>query len=214
MFFGVGALYAQEHPFDTTLVEHNHTFFIRTRNVDSSEVILSIKCDFKPMVSDTLWDLWEIQITDFNKDGYKDILLSYPANGAANFTYDLYLFDTAINSFKSIAGFEDYPEALSLTVDHRYYYSYERAGCADMNWVSDLFTIQNFKIIHLGHIDGKGCDDADKSNEVIKAYKSINYNNDKETLIEQLPYNSNIPDNTSKWDFLKKYWNTNYKKFL
>jgi hypothetical protein len=83
-----------------------------------------------------------------------------------------------------------------------------------MKWVSDLFRINDFKIIQPGHIDGQGCDFEVKENpQVVKIYKATNNNEEKSKLIEKLPYLKFIPEFGDKWDFIEKYWNKNYAKF-
>lgn len=83
-----------------------------------------------------------------------------------------------------------------------------------MNWVSDFFKIQNFKIIQLGHIDGQGCDfEVKKNPQVINIYKVIDNKEENGKLVEKLPYLKFIPKFEDKWDFIEKYWNKNYKQF-
>lgn len=107
-----------------------------------------------------------------------------------------------------------YPDAVRLKADSSYYYSYHRAGCADMNWASDLFKITNFKIVQVGHMYGKGCNFEVRQNpQVVEVYKVINNDEGKGKLVEKLPYLTNIPRFGDKWDFIKNYWNKNYQKF-
>lgn len=83
-----------------------------------------------------------------------------------------------------------------------------------MNWVSDLFKIENFKAIQLGHIRGQGCDFEVKENpQVIEIYKVSDNNEEKSKLLKKLPYLKFIPDFGDKWNFIEEYWNRNYKKF-
>jgi hypothetical protein len=132
-----------------------------------------------------------------------------------NFTYYLYLFDKVNNVFKYVEGFERFPASQQLKTNPKYYFSYHRAGCADLNWVSDLFYIQNFKTIHIGHIYGKGCDaDLKEEPQVIEVYKISDNNSDNEKLFEKLPYQRNVPEFGDKWDFIKRYWQKNYSKFI
>src|SRR5690606_29469798 len=112
-----------------------------------------------------------------------------------------------------VNGFDRFPESQQLETNPKYYFSYHRAGCADMNWVSDLFFIKNYKTIHIGQIYGKGCDANIKEEpQIIEIYRIIDNADDKEKLIEKLPYLENIPDFSDKWDFIKKYWENNYLK--
>lgn len=81
-------------------------------------------------------------------------MVSYIGN---NPTYFLYLFDPSKNVFKKLEGFDNFPDAIQLKSYPLFYYSYHRAGCADLNWISDLFKIEKFKAIHIGQIYGQGC---------------------------------------------------------
>ncbi|RZL18590.1 MAG: hypothetical protein EOO96_26960 [Pedobacter sp.] len=79
---------------------------------------------------------------DYNGDGYKDILIEYMTNIPG--VKDLLLYDVANKTFKKVLDFQDYPSTQRL-VHTKYYYSYHRSGCADLNWDSDLFYIENYK---------------------------------------------------------------------
>lgn len=191
--------------FDTTIVIHNKSFVITTKIYNDYLESISVNSIFL----DTLYrdGINSIEFTDFNKDSYYDILVSYIGNVVIN---DIYLFDIKENNFKKIDGFQNYPESVQLKSCNTLYYSYHRAGCADMNWVSDLFTIENFKIIHLGHIYGMSCE---QDPQVIEINRILNNNDEQQKLIEKLSYVKIISQYDDKWDFIEKYWNLNYKKF-
>ena len=212
--FAANLFYAQANVFDTTLIMNKQKISIRTKTLNNEQQLLTSVCQSKTTFIDTIYTegLAYIKYPDFNKDGYADILMDYFGN---NSTYYLYLFNPATNKFVSIANYSNFPDAVQLKSNPNYYYSYHRAGCADANWVSDLFKITNFKIIHLAHIDGNGCAaDLNESPQIIKIYKVLDSNEEKEKLIENLSYLKAIPSFSDKWDFIKKYWNTNYIKFL
>ena len=176
-------LYAQEHNSDTAFLINKQAFKIQTRVINSEQVTLTIFRNSKVIKVDTLdaGGLSYLKFPDFDKDGNKDIMLTYMGN---NFTYDLYLFDKTKNVFKFVKGFHRFPEAIQLKTNPKYYYSYHRAGCADLNWISDLFYIDNFKSIHVGQIYGKGCDaDLKLEPQAIEIYKVIGNNDDHEKLI-------------------------------
>jgi hypothetical protein len=89
------------------------------------------------------------------------------------------------------------------------YYSYHRSGCADKNWDSDLFFIENFKTFKLGTISGRECENRDEK-DGIYIYKS---KENKETLTETRDINEIHKFQNDKWDYIKEYWTNNYKKF-
>ena len=207
-------LFGQEHYSDTSFIINKQNFKIQTQDINSDQIALTIYRNTKVIKVDTLdaGGLSNLEFPDFDKDGNKDIILTYMGN---NFTYYLYLFDKTKNVFKFIKGFDRFPASQQLKTNRKYYFSYHRAGCADMNWVSDLFFISNFKTIHIGQIYGKGCDaDIKEEPQIIEIYKIIDNTEYKEKLIAKLPYQKNIPEFGDKWDFIKKYWEKNYLKVV
>jgi len=205
--------FAQNHSFDTALVINNKAYQILTFDINDDYVTMTVFRDSEKISIDTIESggLANIEFPDFNKDNNPDIMLTYMGN---NSIYFLYLFDQKTERFKSIEGFPKYPDAIQLKNQPDLYYSYHRAGCADMNWVSDLFKIVDFKTVQLGHIYGQGCDfEVNENPQIIEIYKVIDNNESNGKLIEKLPYLKFIPDFGDKWSFIEKYWNENYKKF-
>lgn len=203
----------QGHYFDTTFVANRQTFKFVINDINEDEVTLTFIRNSKKIKIDTLQSsgLGGFEFTDFNKDGNPDILFTYIGN---NSSYDLFLFDNRTNEFNNLEGFDRFSEAIQLKTNPKYYYSYQKAGCADMNWVSDLFYIENFKIIQIGHIYGQGCDFEVKENpQVIEIYRILVNNEENKKLIKKLPYKKNIPKFGDKWNFIEKYWNNNYGEF-
>lgn len=204
---------AQSHSFDTTLIIKGHSYRIVNTDIDKDFISMTVYRDSKKITIDTLESggLANIEFADFNKDQNPDIMVSYFGN---NPTYFLYLFDSKTQRFRNIEGYLKYPDAVQLKNDPDLYYSYHRAGCADMNWVSDLFMIVDFKAVQLGHIYGQGCDfKVNENPQIIEIYKVIANNERNKKLLEKLPYLKFIPDFGDKWKFIEKYWNENYKKF-
>lgn len=205
--------FAQNHSIDTTLTINNKTYQILTSDINDDSLTLTVFRDSKKISIDTIESggLANIEFPDFNKDNNPDIMLTYMGN---NSIYSLYLFDQKTERFKSIEGFSKYPEAIQLKNQPDLYYSYHRAGCADMNWVSDLFKIVDSETVQLGHIYGQGCDyEVNENPQIIEIYKVVDNNESNGKLIEELPYLKFIPDFGGKWSFIEKYWNENYKKF-
>ena len=203
----------QTHYFDTSFIANKQNFKFEIKDISEDKVTLTFTRNSDNKKVDTLLSggLGNVEFIDFNKDGNLDILFTYMGN---NPTYDIYLFDKTTNEFKYLKGFDRFPEAIQLKTNPKYYYSYHRAGCADLDWVSDLFYIDNFSTIHIGHIYGKGCDfDVKENPQIIEIYKVLEDNEENKKEIEILPYLKNIPDYGDKWSFIEKYWNKNYGKF-
>jgi len=201
------------HRFDTSLSNNGHLFHITTQELNEELSLLTATCNSNTEIIDTIYEsaVGIIEYPDFDSNGYTDILFAYIGN---NPTYFLYLFNNVTNSFVKIQNYSEFPYSRKLSVNPKYYYSYQRAGCADMNWVSDLFTISNLKITHLGHIYGQGCDaNTIEEPQVIDIFRIPDNDRDRKILIEKLPYLENIPKFGDKWDFIDKYWNKNYTKF-
>jgi hypothetical protein len=147
---------------------------------------------------------WEFK--DFNQDGYKDIYLDKGGNTPERF--DLLLYVPSAKTFRPIKNFENFPAPIKI-VGTKYYYSYHKSGCADMNWDSDLFYIKDFKVIRIGNISGRECRNTGIK-DGLYIYRLLGQ---KKTLIKTLPLDTAHNFKEGKWEFIKKYWTSNYKIF-
>jgi len=203
----------QRHYFDTTFVVNKQTIKFVVNDINEDEITITFIKNSKKIKADTLQSvgLGGFEFIDFNKDGSSDIMFTYIGN---NSSYELYLFDNIANEFKILEGFDRFSDVIQLKNNSKYYYSYKRAGCADMNWISDLFYIDNFKTNQVGHIYGQGCDfDIKENPQEISIYKVLENNEENKKLTKKLPYLKNIPKYEDKWNFIEEYWNNNYEKF-
>lgn len=194
---------------DTTVTNSGASFRLTAiSNSDTTALLKSGSAKGETIV-DTLDQptaIGYMEAVDFDKDGNSDILLDYIGN---NPTFHLYLYDISTSTFRHIDNYLSFPEGQQLEGNRELYYSYHRAGCADLNWVSDLFTIKDFKITHLAHLYAEGCEGEQQG---ISVFKVIANKSDSTTLIETIKYSSE--QNDSKGDIIKKYWNENWTKFL
>jgi hypothetical protein len=94
------------------------------------------------------------QFSDFNNDGYLDIFMD--AGGNTPEVYDLLLYDPSTKNFKKVQNFRLFPAPTHIS-GTKMYYSYHKNGCADMDWVSDLFYVNHFRAEIIGKIHGSGC---------------------------------------------------------
>ena len=203
----------QIRPFDKLLVSKSSKIRIKARDLDSGFLLITASCNGRIALRDTIDNsgLQSIKYPDFNRDGYPDVLLSYTGN---NNSYYLYLFDKKANKFRKVDDYGNFPDAIQLRSNSKYYYSYHRAGCADLNWVSDLFKLKNYQIVQIGEINGLGCDyNIRKRPKKIEIYKISEKGSAQWKLVAKLAYNRCIPDNGKKFDFISAYWNRNWKAF-
>jgi len=146
---------------------------------------------------------------DIDEDGYKDIRVFAFSNTPNQ--CDNYLFDKKLKTFKLIENCNLDIQKIKGT---NFFYSYNSAGCADMNWESYLSKIENYKIVDYGYIYGQGCDfEVENNPQVIEIYKIGNSDTYEKKLLKKLPYLKNIPEFEAKWSFIDKYWAQNFKTF-
>lgn len=147
---------------------------------------------------------WELK--DFDGDGNKDIFLDKGGNTPNR--YDLLIF-ISTSRFRKIDGFDLFPAPTQIK-GTKYFYSYHKSGCADMNWDSDLFYLRSFKAVQIGNISGSECE-----NSGIKDGVYINkVRGTKKTLVKTFPVGMLAKYKDYKWGFIKDYWTKNYKHFL
>ena len=197
---------------DTTYSINNVKISVADKPLNNEFLSLNITTGNETLLFDTL-EQWNsiayIELTNFDSDQFPDLMVCYLGN---NPFYILYIFDSNTQKFRKIADYHNFPDSKQLTTEPNFYFSYHRAGCADLNWVSDLFKLENFRIHHLGHIYGQGCDaDIEHEPQQIEIFDVTLAGENK--LRETLNYLPNINEHSDKWEFIKKYWNEYAKKF-
>lgn len=150
----------------------------------------------------------DAEFKDFNKDGHQDIILHYASN--APMVLDLFLYVPTTGKFRELINFRDFPAPEQIK-GTKFYYSYHKSGCADMNWDSDLFYIENFRAVRIGNIAGRQCDNKDGVKDAVYIHK---VHNDKEKLFKKLPIDTILKYKDYKWGFIQKYWTKNYRLFI
>lgn len=145
---------------------------------------------------------------DFDKDGNDDIFVGYLGNITVE---DLFLFEKKSKKFIQVEDFISYPQYTQIG-NTKYYYSYHRSGCADYNWDSDLFYIDNYKAIKRGNISGIGCDYEDNEEELgIFIYK---VRGEETKLVEKVDIDTIGSYKDYKWGFIEEYWTKKYLNFV
>jgi hypothetical protein len=155
----------------------NDQKFIQTLKDSSFNCLLSLQGDTIVKSEDYYF---KAEFLDIDKDGYKDIRVFAFSNTPNQ--CDNYLFDKRLKTFKLIENCDLDIQKIKGT---DFFYSYNRAGCADMNWESHLSKIENYKLVDYGYIYGKGCDfEIEKNPQVIEIYKVSNSDTDEKVLIK------------------------------
>jgi hypothetical protein len=140
---------------------------------------------------------------DFNEDGFLDIELHFMTNVPD--VNEILIFNPESKKFIEIENFSSFPASIKIE-NTDYYYSYQRSGCADSNWDSDLYFLKENKAVRIGNIHAIECENEDDNG--IYIYK-VNGENEKQ--LKLIPIEKKDFDN--KWEFIEKYWTENYKKF-
>jgi hypothetical protein len=107
-----------------------------------------------------------------------------------------------------VDDFDQFPATIKIK-GTKYYYSYQRSGCADMEWDSDLFYISNYKAIRIGHIAGDQCGSNEPPGVFI--YK---VSRSKEKLVKSLQPEVTSKYREGKWGLYKRYWTKNWRNFV
>jgi len=184
----------------------NDQKFIQTLKDSNFNCLLSLQGDTIVKSEDYYF---RAEFPDIDKDGYKDIRVFAFSNTPNQ--CDNYLFDKRLKTFKLIENCDLDIQKIKGT---DFFYSYNRAGCADMNWESHLSKIVNYKLVDYGYIYGQGCDfEIEKNPQVIEIYKVSNSDRDEKVLIKKLPYQKHIKEFGGEWGFIENHWRSNYKTF-
>ena len=149
---------------DTSYVIEENTFRIVAHASDSTNYFHVIK-DKKDTT--TYYGFYfDIYTTNFNNDSFPDIHTSIHGT----LSNELLLYDPVKKEYVPVANMTEFNEAKAIKASDNLYYSHRRAGCADQNWTSSLFTIKNYEPIQIGYFYANGCGDFD---EKISFYQII-----------------------------------------
>ncbi len=147
-------------------------------------------------------NITDFELKDFNLDGFLDVITYHPSN---TYLCNLLIYNPNRDKFEFIENFYKYSYSQNLN-SSKFYYSYSGAGCAQNNWLSYLYSIENYKISVLGLIEGFGCLPNDTNGVYI--YKI----SQTDTILIQYIKDENALGQ-KKIDFLDNYWKNNHERF-
>ncbi len=195
---------SQQIDFDSAFVSGGNKFRIQRFQLINSTTQLLVTNKGVVVLDDTLDFSVELRVIDFNRDSHADIIVNFMGNVD---TQSLFMYSVSGGHFVKVKDFEKYPQAKPVKLSSDFYYSYRRAGCADNYWISDLFSITDFRVSLAGTIYGNGCETPGE----IKIYA---IENGKDRLVDKRSYNAIINVENDKWKFISDYWSKSYKLFL
>lgn len=201
-------LYAQDGTYETTRASVDGVFY-KAIYKGSDQSVSIVKANGKILLrlsSDICryGSFSSFKFIDFNKDGYKDLLVEYTTNTPG--MCDLFLYNKHAKKFTLLKDLYKYPAPENVE-GTRLYYSYHHSGCADESWDSDLFKIDNDQIIKIGNIYGEGCDEK-------KGIFISKLQGKKKILVKEYPISEIEKYKEYKWGFIKQYWQRNYGRFI
>jgi hypothetical protein len=149
----------------------------------------------------------DITFFDFNEDGLIDIKISFLSNTPG--FCDIYMYNKSIDFYHKVNGLNNIfePQKLNGT---EYYYSYSRNGCADENWISELFKIKDNNVIKIAQIQAIACE---SDNKKVGIYVFI-YHDENLILYQMLKFSEIIPFENNKFKFIENYWLKNADKIM
>jgi len=174
---------------------------VRTRDRDTKRVycITTIYGDTIVPFSDNyrLIDLYDI-----DQDGHIDIQFFFNNNEYNQ--CETYLYDKVNKVFRLLENCKVAPYKINKT---DFYYTYMPTGCANNNWESYLYKLEDFQLIPYGRIDGRGCG----KKRMIYIYRITG---EEEILKKKYRYEKAIAKigGSSRLDFYRNYWRANYLK--
>lgn len=119
-----------------------------------------------------------IRLEDFDGDENTDLKYGF----SSNYYYEkIWLYNQKEKSFRVIDSIDNPEFAYSKKLEKsNFYYSYTPNGCGKNNWISNLFSIENFKIQPKGFLEYKQCADDEKGLYFFKIVKG------KKVLVEKV----------------------------
>lgn len=197
-------LFAQEDTYKTTKARVDGVLYRAIYKASDLSISIVSRDGEANLIQHPDYGLSSFKFIDFNGDNYNDLLIEYMSNVPG--VCELALYDRQTKKFVLVDNFSEYPDPQKLK-GTALYYSYHRSGCADSDWDSDLFKIINNKVVKIGNISGRGCNERA---EIIIS-KTVN---SKKLPIKIYPIGVVENYKNYKWGFIEQYWKRNYRKFM
>jgi len=197
-------LFAQEDTYKTAKARVDGVLYRATYKTSNLSISIVSPDGKTNLIQHSDYGLSSFKFIDFYDDGYKDLLIEYLSNVPG--VCELALYDKRTKKFALVDNFSEYPDPQKLR-GTPLYYSYHRSGCADSDWDSNLFKIVDNKIIKIGNISGRGCDE--KPGIFISKTEGR-----EKIIIKKYPIDVIEKYKNYKWGFIKQYWERYYRKFI
>lgn len=148
----------------------------------------------------------DFQLVDFNNDSFADIMFVRLPTNVPNIC-DLFLYQPSQQTYRKVEGFDAFPDPRRI-IGSNCFYSYQRTGCADMNWESSLFLIDANTLNKLGVMEATLCPISldSLSQESIRVFE---FNQSGKCLYEEI-HMDELVKYKDKWGFIEEYWEHNW----
>lgn len=189
--------YQRINKLDTTFIDGSEVVAIQFNN----DSLALLKEGVSLQYYTTAYPSFEFM--DFDSDGYEDVVIELVGNIPGRL--DVLLFDKISRLFKPIDSIKNYPEPILLDVNNGFFYSYSRNGCADNDWISFLFKIEDWSVKEYAKLVFVTCSDDEEKRGLFLIDSKSKFRFRVSTYEEF--------EGNDKWSFIREYWNENYKKY-
>jgi len=145
----------------------------------------------------------ELSFYDINQDGWGDLRVSISSNTPNE--SGTYFFKPLTKNFTRVSNCDlDFSKVSGSNL----FYSYNRAGCGDLTWVSQLFKIESDSAIPVGIIENRQCNGSDDGIFIFRI------SSHRKIVHESLPtMDFEMDGPNDKFSFIENYWHEHLKEF-
>jgi hypothetical protein len=150
-----------------------------------------------------------LTVRDLDEDGNDDIILHHVTNVPG--IEEVVRYSSQRGRFVEVVGFTSFPASEQIE-GTGLFYSYHRSGCADLNWDSDLFYLQDTAAVRIGNMHGEGCEDV--SVPMIRVSKFPDaLVPERSVQVDSMTFDPTCSGSQSKWGIIEEYWTSNWRTF-